>query len=95
MGELERDMGALIGIVGRVLEREQCRIKNEIATIAAMENFPGRDASSEEIEAWRAANPWPWFEELRAYTLANSTPEVREYQTQWEPKATHDPKELP
>jgi len=38
-----------------------------------------------ELEAWRAANPWPWFEELRAYTLKNSTREVREYQMQWEP----------
>jgi hypothetical protein len=48
----------------------------------------------EAIEAWRAANPWPWFEELRAYTLANSEPEVREYQMQWEPEPIFDPVEM-
>jgi hypothetical protein len=44
-------------------------------------------ASREAIEAWRAANPWPWLEALHAYTLANSDQDVREYQMQWEPES--------
>ena len=64
------------------------RIDEKIRQIdAAIDSFPGHDASQEAIEAWRAANPWPWFEELRTYTLANSDPDVREYQMKWEPEA--------
>lgn len=75
---------------------ERSRINEEMRQVdAAIDSFPGHDASQEAIEAWRAANPWPWFEELRAYTLANSERNVREYQMQWEPEAVRDPVELP
>ena len=82
--------------ITRALATERDCINEKIRQIdAAIDSFPGHDASKAAIEAWRAANPWPWFEALRTYTLANSEPDVREYQQQWEPEAVHDPKELP
>lgn len=51
-------------------------------------DFP-TEGTREEIEAWRATNPWPWREELRRYTLANSTQECRDFQMQWEPIPYH------
>ena len=71
---------------GRLMSKsERC----QSVSASPSEEKPTDEMTKAELEAWRAANPWPWFEELRAYTLVNSTPEVREYQMQWEPLPVH------
>lgn len=42
-----------------------------------------------EIEARRAADPWPWFNELWAWTSQNSTPEVQARRNRWDPPPSH------
>lgn len=44
-----------------------------------------KERNRAEIEAERAANPWPWFDELWAWTDRNSTPEVRALRNRWDP----------
>lgn len=72
-------------ITRRYAEAAAARIRRDLGHISSETDWERRERNRREIEAERAANPWPWLEDLIAWNTLNSTPECRAYRKRWDP----------
>jgi hypothetical protein len=65
------------------------RDRKDLGHISSTTDWDRKEKNRAEIEAERAADPWPWLEELHAWSYQNSTPEVRAHRRRWDPPPSH------
>jgi hypothetical protein len=68
------------------------RDRRDLGHISSRTDWERKEKNRAEIEAERAADPWPWLEELLAWNDANSTEEVRVCRRRWDPPPIHSHK---
>lgn len=66
--------------------------RRDLGHISSATDWERKEKNRAEVEAERAADPWPWLEELLAWNEENATAEVRAYRRRWDPPPIHSHK---
>jgi hypothetical protein len=62
--------------------------RKDLGHISSATDWERREKNRSEIEAERAADPWPWMEELHAWSRRNGS----QMTTYWDPAPSHSHK---
>jgi hypothetical protein len=74
-------MAQIDAIVKGYAEAAAARVRRDLGHISSERDWERRERNRQEIEAERAADPWPWLEELLAYSRRNGS----QMTTRWDP----------
>jgi hypothetical protein len=67
------------------------RDRKDLGHISSRTDWDRREKNRAEIEAERAADPWPWLEDLLAWSRRNGS----QMTTSWDPPPSHSHKKRP